>query len=78
MATELEKYTSGHLEKGVGYKYFVPSKINDQWLWKTPLINTLLEKASVKQHKEVAAEVLKNKPGNHSEKAAKMYERSLK
>ena len=48
MAIELEQFTSGHLEKGNSYRYFVPSKINDQWIWKTPLINTLLEKASVR------------------------------
>lgn len=48
MAIELEQYQAGHYEKGAGYKYFVPSKINDQWLWKSPKINTLLEKASVK------------------------------
>jgi Fic family protein len=45
---ELEKYRAGHIEKGTGYKYFVPTKVNGQWIWHNPAINTLLEKASVK------------------------------
>ena len=48
MAIELEHYISGHPEKGAGYRYFVPSKINAQWVWNTPLINTLLERASAR------------------------------
>lgn len=45
----LERYTSGHREKGVGhYHYFVPSTINQQWNWINPEINYLLEKAAVK------------------------------
>jgi len=45
---ELEKYQSGHYEKAYGYKYFVPTSINEEWVWKTPAINKLLEKAAVK------------------------------
>lgn len=45
---ELEKYQSGHYEKSLGYKYFVPSRINDEWTWTTPVLNRLLEKAAVK------------------------------
>jgi Fic family protein len=48
MPIQLESYTSGHLEKGVGYKYFVPTKINDQWEWIDPELNSLLERASIK------------------------------
>lgn len=45
----LEKYKSGHREKGMGeYSYFVPTEINDQWHWNNPEINSLLEKAAVK------------------------------
>jgi len=44
----IEKYTAGHIEKGMGYKYFVPSFINSQWSWSDPSLNTLLEKASIK------------------------------
>ncbi len=45
----LEDYRSGHTEKGVGgYSYFVPSFVNEQWQWKDPQINALLEKAAVK------------------------------
>ncbi|MEE4197533.1 MAG: Fic family protein [Bacteroidales bacterium] len=45
---EIEKYQSGHFEKGYNYKYFVPTLINDEWVWKTPVINRLLEKAAIK------------------------------
>lgn len=44
----LEDYKSGHIEQGVGYKYFVPSLINDEWTWQYASINTLLEKASLR------------------------------
>jgi len=45
---ELEKYQSGHYEKSMGYKYFVPSHINDEWTWTTAVLNRLLERAAVK------------------------------
>lgn len=45
---EIEKYQSGHFERGYGYKYFVPSPINEEWTWKSPAINKLLEKAAIK------------------------------
>jgi len=45
---EIEKYRAGHFEKGFGYKFFVPELINDEWSWRTPVINKLLEKAAVK------------------------------
>lgn len=45
---ELNKFQSGHFENGTDYKYFIPTKVNTQWTWKDPTINTLLEKASVK------------------------------
>ncbi len=48
MAIELETYKAGHLEKGMGYRYFIPEEINDEWLWKNPSINKLLERAAVK------------------------------
>jgi len=44
----LENYQSGHYEQGAGYKYFVPSMINDEWTWKDPTISKLLEKASLR------------------------------
>lgn len=44
----LEYYKSGHIEQGIGYKYFVPSLINDEWTWQDASINTLLEKASLR------------------------------
>jgi Fic family protein len=45
---EIEKYRAGHFEKGFGYKFFVPELINDEWSWRTPIINKLLEKAAIK------------------------------
>lgn len=44
----IENYKSGHYEQGAGYRYFVPSTINDIWTWNDSSINTLLEKASLK------------------------------
>lgn len=44
----LENYQSGHYELGAGYKYFVPSMINDEWTWNDPAISRLLEKASLR------------------------------
>jgi Fic family protein len=43
----LEKYKSGSLQSGVGYKYFVPARVNEQWQWQDTQLNTLLEKASI-------------------------------
>ncbi|MBE0528701.1 MAG: Fic family protein, partial [Thermoleophilia bacterium] len=45
---EIEKYRAGHFEKGFGYKFFVPELINDEWSWRTPIINKLLEKAAIR------------------------------
>ena len=45
---EIEKFESGHYEQGYGYKYFVPSFINDEWGWNDLSINHLLEKAAIK------------------------------
>ncbi len=44
----LEQFKAGHFEKGLNYRYFVPSEINLQWNWKDATLNTLLEKASIK------------------------------
>lgn len=45
----LEKYKSGNLEQSsTGYKFFMPSKINDFWTWDNAQINSLLEKAAIK------------------------------
>lgn len=48
MAIQLEKFKAGHWQLGSGYKFFVPLKINDQWQWNDPQLNTLLEKASIR------------------------------
>lgn len=44
---EVENFKAGRREKGIGYSYFVPEKINVQWEWKDAQLNTLLEKASI-------------------------------
>src|SRR5690348_6459786 len=44
----IEDFSSGHYEKGIGFKYFVPAEINQEWTWKDATLNTLLEKASIK------------------------------
>ncbi len=44
----IEKFKAGHSEKGMNYKYFVPSSINHFWVWEDGTINALLEKAYVK------------------------------
>lgn len=45
----LEKYISGHFEQGSqNYKFFVPTKLNEQWTWNNQQINSLLEKAAIK------------------------------
>lgn len=48
MPIQLEKFKAGHWQPGSGYKYFLPIKINDQWQWADPQLNTLLEKASIR------------------------------
>lgn len=44
----LETYQSGHFETAYGYQYFVPSAVNAEWVWDSPVVNGLLEKAAVK------------------------------
>lgn len=48
MTIKLESYQSGVLHKGFQYQFFVPSPINDTWLWDNPQINQLVEKAAIK------------------------------
>lgn len=43
----IESFKAGHFEKGIGYRYFVPTKCNTQWTWSDPILNELLEKASI-------------------------------
>ncbi len=44
----LDTYRSGHFERSSGYQHFVPTPINDEWVWSNPEINLLIEKAAVK------------------------------
>ena len=45
----LENYKSGNLiESTAGYKYFLPTKINEEWIWQDQQIGKLLEKAAIK------------------------------
>ncbi len=43
---QLEKYISGEIRKSIGYKYFLPSLINVEWIWTDPKLNKLIENAS--------------------------------
>lgn len=45
---EIEKFEAGHYERGYDYNYFIPNKINDEWVWEDPTIGKLLEKAAIK------------------------------
>lgn len=42
----LEKYHSGTWRKSLGYQYFLPEKVNDDWQWSSVELNELLEKAA--------------------------------
>ncbi|MHA7129450.1 Fic family protein [Algoriphagus namhaensis] len=44
----LEDFVSGHFEAAYRYRYFVPSKINQEWIWSSPSLNRQLEKAAIK------------------------------
>ena len=48
MAIELEKYHSGVLHRGIQYNFFLPTCINESWVWNNPQINQLVEKAAMK------------------------------
>jgi Fic family protein len=45
--TDIEKFKSGTWGKGLKYKYFIPEKINQIWIWNDPVLSELLEKASL-------------------------------
>lgn len=44
----LEGYNWGEHREGRSYEYFLPSSINESWVWEDSDINTLLEEASIK------------------------------
>lgn len=48
MVIKLEEYRSGELRQGYQYRYFLPSNINDSWVWENPQINRLVEKAAIR------------------------------
>lgn len=41
-------FVSGCYISGYQYRYFVPEMINQEWIWTSPKINRLLERASIK------------------------------
>jgi Fic family protein len=46
---ELEQFKSGQfVQSRTGYKFFVPNRINESWIWNNQQINSLLEKAAIK------------------------------
>jgi len=42
----IDKFTSVKYLQSTGYKYFMPEKVNANWFWSDPQINSLLERAS--------------------------------
>jgi Fic family protein len=44
----IEDFIAGTYQSGYEYKYFMPEKILHPFIWKDPVINELLEKASLK------------------------------
>lgn len=48
MSISLDTYKAGEYRKGYRYSYFLPSMINADWQWTSPVINQLLEKAAVR------------------------------
>lgn len=46
---QLEKYVAGKPVKHItGYNYFMPTTINEAWIWEDQIINKLIEKAAIK------------------------------
>lgn len=46
---QLENYLSGRFQKShTGYEFFIPTKVNDIWIWDDPKLNQLIEKAAIK------------------------------
>jgi Fic family protein len=46
---KLKEYKSGTWQESTeGYKFFMPSKVNDQWSWDEQEINNLLQNAAIK------------------------------
>ena len=43
----IKDFKSGSLKQGYKYRYFMPEKINHEFSWEEPSINTLLEEASL-------------------------------
>lgn len=45
---DIKVFEAGHYESGYGYKYFVPSRIDEEWCSSDPVVCKLLEKAAIK------------------------------
>lgn len=43
---QIEKFKAGNKIKAIDYQYFLPEKINEQWIWNDPKLNKILESAS--------------------------------
>lgn len=44
----IEDFVAGHFEPAYQYTYFVPNKVNQEWIWCSPSLNRQLEKAAIK------------------------------
>lgn len=46
---QLENFISVRFQKcHTGYEFFIPTKVNDVWIWDDPKLNQLIEKAAIK------------------------------
>ncbi|MEM6260872.1 MAG: Fic family protein [Bacteroidota bacterium] len=45
----IEQYKSGYFQKSpTGYEFFLPSRVNERWIWEDSQLSLLLEKAAIK------------------------------
>ena len=45
---DISEFSAGVYERGYEYNWFVPSKINQTWVWTDPVLNKLLEHAAIR------------------------------
>ncbi len=43
---QIENFNAGEIRQGIGYKYFLPSLVNLEWIWADTKLNRLIEDAS--------------------------------
>jgi hypothetical protein len=43
----LEDYIAGRYEPGPGYRYFIPTPVNVEWIWRDASLNDLMQGAAL-------------------------------